>query len=189
MKGLEVELQFAATDRLRLNAAVGLLDSEYKHGTCPTANIVTRPPQVGNCVASGSGNVDVGGNPFPYAAKSSVNLGFDWETPNLGPGKLTVHGDAAYTGHFFYDSFGNYSSTAALSQLSTGQFHQGEGKYWVLNSRVTYGTEKRSVSAFVKNLTDKTYFPFGIAIENLFGNGYRIRAQPRTVGIELSAHF
>ncbi|MEY4500169.1 MAG: hypothetical protein RIS52_59, partial [Pseudomonadota bacterium] len=101
----------------------------------------------------------------------------------------TVHGDAAYTGRFYYYYFGNYSKTAALSNLSTGLFHLGEGDYWVLNTRLTFGTEKHSVSAFVKNLTDKTYYPFGIAIEALFGNGYRVRAQPRTFGIEGTVKF
>jgi iron complex outermembrane receptor protein len=38
-------------------------------------------------------------------------------------------------------------------------------------------------------LTDKTYYPFGIALENLFGNGYRVRAQPRTFGIEGTVKF
>jgi iron complex outermembrane receptor protein len=46
-----------------------------------------------------------------------------------------------------------------------------------------------SVAGYVKNLTNKTYYPFGIAIENLFGNGYRVRAQPRMFGAELSYHF
>jgi iron complex outermembrane recepter protein len=189
LKGLELEFLFAATDTLKLNASLGILDSKYKHGTCPVANIISAPPQVGNCVASGTGNVDVGGNPFPYAAKSSINLGFDWDAYKGDSGKLTLHGDAAYTGQFYFDSFKNYSSTSGLRRLSTGKFSQGEGKYWVLNSRVTFSTERFSVAAFVKNLTDKTYYPFGIAIENLFGNGYRVRAQPRTFGIEGTVKF
>ena len=189
LRGLEIEAQFAATPRLHLNAALGLIHSAYDHGVCPAANIVAFPPQIGNCVASGTGNVDVGGNPFPYAAKSSVNLGFDWNAFDIGPGKITLHGDAAYTGRFFYDSFGDYSKTAASMRLATGKFHFGEGDYWVLNARTTYGTDRLSVSAFVKNLTNRTYYPFGINLESLFGNGYRVRAQPRTYGIEATARF
>jgi iron complex outermembrane recepter protein len=73
--------------------------------------------------------------------------------------------------------------------LATGKFADGEGKYWVLNSRLTYSTDHFSIAAYVKNLTDKTYYPFGIAIEALFGNGYRVRAQPRTFGIEGTVKF
>jgi iron complex outermembrane recepter protein len=189
LKGLELELQFAATNRLKLNASLGILDSKYKHGTCPAANITSAPPQIGNCVASGTGNVDVGGNPFPYAAKSSINLGFDWDAVKSGSGKLTFHGDAAYTGQFYFDSFKDYTGTAGLRRLATGKFADGEGKYWVLNSRLTYSTDHFSIAAYVKNLTDKTYYPFGIAIEALFGNGYRVRAQPRTFGIEGTVKF
>lgn len=40
-----------------------------------------------------------------------------------------------------------------------------------------------------KNLFDETYYPFGISIENLFGNGYRVRSQPRTYGVEATFRF
>ncbi|MEY2926388.1 MAG: hypothetical protein RL367_865, partial [Pseudomonadota bacterium] len=146
LKGLELELQVAATNSLHLNASLGIISSKYKHGTCPVANIVSAPPQVGNCVASGTGNVDVGGNPFPYAAESSINVGFDWDAYKAAENKLTLHGDAAYTGKFYYDSFKDYSSTAGLRRLSTGQFSKGEGKYWVLNARATFTHGNYSLS-------------------------------------------
>jgi iron complex outermembrane recepter protein len=194
MKGLELELQVAATDTLHLSASLGILDSAYKHGACPVANIVTKPPQIGNCVASAAqgttgGNVDVGGNPFPYAAKSSINLGFDWDAVKSDDLKLTLHGDANYTGKFYYDSFGDYTYSPTLKTVSSGQFANGEGNYWVLNARITVNKGPITLAAYVKNLTNRTYYPFGIAIENLFGNGYRVRAQPRMFGAELSYHF
>jgi iron complex outermembrane receptor protein len=46
-----------------------------------------------------------------------------------------------------------------------------------------------SLAVWGKNLTNKTYYPYGIAIENLFGNGYRVRAQPRTFGVEATMRF
>jgi iron complex outermembrane recepter protein len=194
MKGLELELQIAATDALHLTASLGILDSSYKHGTCPVANIKSAPPQVGNCVASAApgtagGNVDVGGNPFPYAAKTSVNLGFDWDAYKADDLKLTLHGDANYTGRFYYDSFKDYSYSPTLKTVASGKFADGEGDYWVLNARITATKGPLSLAAYVKNLTNKTYYPFGIAIENLFGNGYRVRAQPRMFGAEATYRF
>jgi iron complex outermembrane recepter protein len=194
MKGLELELQVAATDSLHLTASLGIIDSKYDHGTCPVANITAAPPQIGNCVASAAlgttgGNVDVGGNPFPYAATSSINLGFDWDAYKSGDSKLMLHGDANYTGRFYYDSFKDYSYSPKLMTVASGKFAQGEGDYWVLNARATFSTGNYSLSAYVKNLTDKTYYPFGIAIENLFGNGYRVRAQPRQLGVEATVKF
>jgi iron complex outermembrane receptor protein len=146
------------------------------------------PAQLGSCVVSSGGPVSVAGNPFPYAAKSSFNLGFDWRAFETGSGKVNVHGDAAYTGQFYYDSFKDYSR-GPLPAVASGKFGEGEGKYWVLNGRISYDTDRFSVAVWGKNLANKTYYPFGISIENLFGNGYRVRAQPRTYGIEATVKF
>ncbi len=190
LKGLELDAQFLATDRLRLSASFGLLDTKYAKGDCPAdpTTIPSFPSQLGSCVVSGGGPVSVAGNPFPYAAKSTANFAFDWDAVDIGEGKVTWHGDAAYTGQFYYDSFKDYSR-GPLVNLSTGKFSDGEGKDWTLNSRLSYSTERFSIAAWVKNITDKTTYPFGIAIENLFGNGYRGRAQPRTFGVEATVRF
>jgi iron complex outermembrane receptor protein len=190
LKGLEFDAQFAATGRLRLSASIGLLDTKYKNGTCPAnpATIPNFPSQLGSCVVSGGGPVSVGGNPFPYAAKSTGNVTFDWDAVDIGSGKVTLHGDASYTGRFYYDSFKDYSR-GPLVNLSTGRFADGEGNDWTLNSRLSYSTARYSLAAWMKNITNKTTYPFGIAIENLFGNGYRPRAQPRTFGIEGTVKF
>jgi iron complex outermembrane receptor protein len=190
LKGLEIDAQFVATDRLRLSASFGLLDTKYADGACPAnpALIPSFPSQLGSCVVSGGGPVSVAGNPFPYAAKSTANAAFDWDVVDVGSGKVTWHGDASYTGRFYYDSFKDYSR-GPLVNLSTGRFADGEGNDWTLNSRLTFSTDHFSIAAWVKNITDKTTYPFGIAIENLFGNGYRPRSQPRTFGVEATARF
>jgi iron complex outermembrane recepter protein len=192
MKGAELEIQFAATDALKLSASVGVLDSSYKkfdQAACAATNLAGLfPAQQGSCVQSSGGNVSVGGNPFPYAAKSSINLGFDWDAAEIGEGKIKLHGDAAYTGQFYYDSFKDYSR-GGLPAVASGKFSDGEGKYWVLNGRISYDTERFNIALWGKNLTNRTYYPFGISIENLFGNGYRVRAQPRTYGVEATVRF
>jgi iron complex outermembrane recepter protein len=190
MKGIEIDAQYAVTDTLKLNAAFGLLSSKYADGACPAnpATIPKFPAQLGSCVVSSGGPVSVAGNPFPYAAKSSINLGFDWDAAQFGDGKITLHGDMSYIGRFYYDSFKDYSR-GRLPLVTSGKFANGEGNYWLVNSRLTYSTEQFSVSAWGKNLTNKTYYPFGISIENLFGNGYRVRAQPRTFGAEATVKF
>lgn len=192
LKGFEADLQFAATDRLTLNAAIGILDSEYDdydQASCVAANLAGLfPGQDGSCVLSSGGNVSVGGNPFPYAADLSLNFGFDWDAADIGDGLLTIHGDTSYTGQFYYDSFEDYSR-GVLPNVATGEFTQGEGKYWLVNARVTYEINNLTFALWGKNLTDKVYYPFGISLENLFGNGYRVRAQPRTYGIEATMRF
>jgi len=188
IEGLELDVQYAATDALRLSASFGLLHSKYDDATCPSTTVSGFPAQVGNCVASSGGNASVAGNPFPYAAKSSVNLGVDWDAYASAAGKLTLHADGAYTGRFFYDGFKDYTY-GNLPNVSSGKFSDGEGNYWVFNSRANYTYDRYTFSIWGKNLADKTYYPFGIAIENLFGNGYRVRAAPRTFGAEMAVKF
>lgn len=190
LKGLEAELILKPIESLTLNASLGILDSSYKSGDCPTnaALIPKFPAQLGSCVVSSGGPVSVAGNPFPYAAKSSGTLGVDWVALDNGGTKLTVHGDANYTGRFYFDSFKDYSR-GPLPKVASGLFGKGEGDYWLLNGRITLTHGKYSVSAWGKNLTNKVYYPFGISIENLFGNGYRVRAQPRTFGVEATMRF
>jgi iron complex outermembrane receptor protein len=188
IQGEEVDIEFQALPSLLLTASVGVLHSYYDKAICPATPLTGFPAQQGNCVASATGNVSVGGNPFPYAAKSSANLGFDWTAIALGKNSLTVHADTAYTGHFYFDSFANYS-VPPLDRLSTGTFTRGSGNYWLLNSRVTYSIDQYSIAAWGKNLTDRRYYPYGISLENLFGNGYQIPGDPRTFGIEATYKF
>lgn len=188
LKGAELEVQLAVTDRLRLSASGGLLDSEYDDGDCPGTPITGFPAQVGSCVVSSGGAVSVAGNPFPFAAKSSVNLAADWDALDTGDSKLSLHADASYTGQFYYDSFKDYSRPP-LTNVATGKFTEGEGDYWVVNGRATFTFGQYSISAWVKNAFDVTYYPFGISLENLFGTGYRVRAEPRTFGAEATVRF
>ncbi len=187
MKGAELDIQFAATESLRLSASLGVLDSKYKHGDC--TQLLAGQVQAGNCVRASSGAaVDVGGNPFPYAAEVSLNLAADWDVLNLGDGKIKMHGDANYTGDFQYDSFGDYSKPG-LTTVAQGKFTQGGGDFWNVNARLSYVTDRYTLAVWGKNLTNKVSYPFGISIENLFGNGYRVRSAPVTYGVEATVKF
>ncbi len=185
LTGLDAELVFAATDRLRLNAGIGILDSSFDDGPCPAAPIVGLPPTVGNCVATGAGNVNVGGNPFPYAANVSANVGFDWTAADFGNGRIVLRGDASYTGRYFFDTFKDY----AFPGGARGPLTLGEGDYVLLNGRITYSTDRFSIAAYGKNLTDKLYYPNGINVEGSYGSDYLVRAAPRQFGVEASVKF
>jgi iron complex outermembrane recepter protein len=187
LKGAELDIQFAATDRIRLTASLGLLDSKYANGDC--TKLLAGQVQAGNCVRASSGAaIDVGGNPFPYAAEVSLNLAADWDVVDIGSGKVKLHGDASYTGDFQYDSFGDYSKPG-LTTVAQGKFTEGGGDFWNVNARLAYVTDRYSLAVWGKNLTNKVSYPFGISIENLFGNGYRVRSQPVTYGVEATFKF
>lgn len=192
LNGLDAELILAPTDTVRINAGLGILDSKFAHANCPTTAISGTPPQAGNCISTGGGKIDVGGNPFPYASKVSGNVGIDWDVVTVGNGKLTLHGDTSYTGRYYYDVFGSYNYTGPQgSSVNSGKgpLHVGGGDYWLLNGRISYATDHYSIAAYVKNATDKLYYPNAINVEGSYGSDYRIRAAPRTFGVEVGAKF
>ena len=197
LNGLDAELNFAVTPRVRINAGLGVLDSKFDKGNCGSAPIPAIPPQQGNCVATARGIVDVGGNPFPYASKISGNLGIDWKAVDVGDGSLTLHADTSYTGRYYYDFFGDYSFKGLNysgqpftdRDAARGPLHVGGGDYWLVNGRISYATRSFSVAGYVKNLTNKLYYPNGINVEGSYGSDYLIRAAPRTFGVEASFKF
>jgi len=189
ISGVELELKWLATADLTIDLAAGWLDSEYDGDNCPPGSLAgVFPGQRGSCVLSSGGEVDVGGNPFPYAPEFTLNAGFDWEIGQIANGMILLHVDAAYTDDFNYDPFGNYTR-GPLPTVASGKFADGSKDYWVYNASLSWETENFTVSAWGKNLGDEEYYPFGISIENLFANGYRVIAPPRTYGLELRYHF
>ncbi len=191
LNGLDAELIFAPIDAVRFNAGLGILDSNFSHATCP-AIISGTPPQVGNCINTANGNIDVGGNPFPYASNVTGNLGIDWDVAEFGAGKFTIHADTSYTGRYYYDVFGPYDyvgPNGSSVNSGRGPLQLGGGDYWLVNGRISYTTDSFSIAGFVKNLTNKTYYPNAINVEGSYGSDYRIRAAPRTFGVEVSAKF
>ncbi len=190
--GLDADLEFAATDRLHLTASLGVLDSKFDHANCPVGSLGGTPPQVGNCISTAGGNIDVGGNPFPYASKVSTNIGADWRIAKLGNGTVMLHADTSYTGRYYYDVFGAYNyvgTNGSDVNQGKGPISQGGGDYWLVNARATYKTDHFSISAYVKNLTNKLYYPNAINVEGSYGSDYFVRAAPRTAGAELSMKF
>jgi len=184
--GAELDLTYAATDNLRLKAALGWLDTEYDDGACPPSGLSSF--QESNCISASGGPVNVGGNPFPYASELTFNASFDWDIVHINEGTVALHGDAAYTGQYYYDAFSDYDS-AVQSTIATGEYTEGEGEYWTFNGRLSYSTEQYAVALWGKNLTDEEYYPYGISLENLFGTGYRMIGPPRTFGVEVQYFF
>lgn len=192
LTGMDAELIFAPVDTLRFNAGLGILDSKFDNATCPSAPISGTPPQVGNCISTAGGKIDVGGNPFPYASKVSANFGFDWDVAQIGSGKLTLHGDTSYTGRYYYDVFGSYDYVGPQgSSVNSGRgpLQLGGGDYWLANGRISFTSDTFSIAVYGKNLTNKLYYPNGINVEGSYGSDYLVRAAPRTFGVEVSAKF
>jgi iron complex outermembrane receptor protein len=189
MKGFELEFVAQPIERLTLRAAMGFIDSEYLNtGPCSLAIIAAGNGfQSGSCIVAGNGNaVNVAGNPVPYAARTSANLGADVDVAEFWRGQLRLHFDANYTGRFHYDAFGDYSNTGGSG---VGPIARGDGEIWIANTRLAYEFDDVTVGFWVKNLFDETYYPFQINLESNFALDYAIRNEPRTYGFEVSYEF
>jgi len=163
MIGGELEVQLQATEDLLLTAAYGVIHSDYDNGSRSLTGI------------------DISKTQFPFAPRYSANLGFDWTAYKFDNAAIIWQVDSSYTGKFFYDPNNG--------RATTGAFQKGEGGYWLVNSRLSYRAESFTVSAWVKNLTDELYYPYGIDLEALFDVGYRVRAAPRTFGGDVTFRF
>jgi iron complex outermembrane receptor protein len=93
IKGLEVELVARPTDRLSLNAGLGLLDGTYRQ-----------------LVLNG---VDLSGNDLIEAPHHTLNFGGDYRLPIGADGALTFHADATHVGKQFFQA-----SNSALSRAN-----------------------------------------------------------------------
>lgn len=182
--GGEAELQIKASDALRFDASASFLHSKY------SGNVLDP-----NNPSSPSRNVN--GNPFPNAPKTTFSAGVDFDIIHDGDNKLTLRADAAYTGKYFFDPFGDYGlkpcdrpGAAGLGNVRPAgtNITCGNPGYWLENARLTYERGNYSASLWVKNLSNKFYYTYGLNID-VFGLDYLNRGTPRTYGVELSAKF
>ena len=180
--GGEAELQFQATNSLRFDASASLLRSKYQGNVLDPTN-----------PSSPSRNVN--GNPFPNAPKETFSVGVDFDVINSGDNKLTLRADAAYTGRYFFDPFGNYNLNPCDRPGAPGAVRPagvaitcGNPGYWLQNARLTFERGNYSASLWVKNLSNKFYYTYGLNID-IFGLDYLNRGTPRTFGAEITAKF
>jgi iron complex outermembrane recepter protein len=180
--GGEAELTIQAMPNLRFDFAGSVLRSKY------TGNVLDPADP-----SSPSRNVN--GNPFPNAPGETFTAGFDWDVYQGNDSKLTLRADAAYTGKYYFDPFGDYGLDPCDVAGAPGAVRPagvsitcGNPSYWLANSRLTFEKGNYSASLWVKNLTNTYYYSYGLNID-IFGLDYLNRGTPRTYGVELMAKF
>lgn len=180
--GGEASLTAQLLRDLRIDSSFGYLNTRYTGNTIDLSN-------------PSSATLPINGNPFPNAAKYTFSIGSDWDILRTDNGKITLHGDAAYTGRYYFDPFKNYGQTPCdkpapgYNILQAGpSIACGNPAYWLVNARLAYTTPRWSVAAWVKNLANKYYYTYGLNI-NVFGVDYLNRGMPRTFGGEATFRF
>jgi iron complex outermembrane receptor protein len=172
--GWEFEVIWAPTDRLTLNAGLGLIDTNY----IQAGQLTGLPGQ-----ASITGNYP--GAPFAYAAEESGTIGAQYEIPTPNGGRLLLVGNYGYTG--------DYARDAAYQRTFIDQFGNPvlEPAYGILNARFVYQPSARnySVEIWGKNLLDELYINGGFDTRDTWGYDFSIVGRSKEVGVSLSFEF
>ena len=175
LKGAEVEFSARPTREFEVGATLAYLDATYDKFCTGDPTQPTAPVSAG---CSAANPIDLAGNSFPRAPKWSLTGTASYTIP-VGDGGLTLRGDARYQSKTYFTQFNR-------PQIS-------QGGYTVVNGRLTWtsGSGKYSVSGFVNNVFDKTYFSevleSGAFNPQLVAQAYV--APPRTYGVSASVAF
>lgn len=155
--GGEAELTARANDHLTLRAGMGLLDTKIQQG-----------------IVSG---VNVAGNKLSNAPSLTFNGGFDVTALDNDSGKLSLHGDLAYSGSQYFEVI----NIPRLKQKA----------YALLSGHIDWESAngRWNASIWGKNLTNKFYFTSRVDLLAGFGFDYNHISTPRTYGITIGVKY
>ena len=178
VNGAELEMLARPVRALTLRASVGYLDTKYKNGQ----------------FLSGA---DVGGNEIPFASKWTASFGGDLTLAEIGTGKVVLNAEVAYKSSIWYDAFNGNDRPNPTGLYPADPAHPGLGRsnlvgsdgYALVNSRLSYSTDRFSISAWGKNIFNKKYYPFGYDTAGAFGTVLLTPGTPRTYGVEATVKF
>ncbi len=173
-KGWEFQVDWAPTDRLTINAGLGLIDTNYIQAGALTG-------AVGQ--ASITGNYP--GAPFAYAADTTGTVGTTYKIPMKNGAQVTIAGNYGYTGPYARDAA--YQRT----QIDAKGNPVLEPAYGIFNARFVYEPAARnySVEVWGKNLLDSLYVNGGFDTRDTWGYDFSIVGRSRELGVGLSFKF
>ncbi|HEX6997168.1 MAG TPA: TonB-dependent receptor [Gammaproteobacteria bacterium] len=163
-KGWEFELSYAPTDRMLIQANIGLLDTRYTDSRSPVVKLDTE---------------------FSRAPDETYNLGFQYDFNTRNGGSLLWRIDASYTGAFWR------SDTPTLRQNAYGVPRDYEaGDYWLLNSRLVFTPpdNRYELSLYGTNLTNEYIINSGF-LHNIWQFDFATVDRPREVGVGMRIFF
>lgn len=165
MKGVELELSAAPTDRLTFDIAAGYLDAKF------TAFNATLP-------SNSEGITTLVGRSLPFAPKWSGSFGSSYRLP-VASGEMTFSGDVVYNSHAFTDVYN--TRQVNLDEQAT------------VNGSVVYTFDENPwrVGVYVTNLFNNSKSQDGSYSTGTgpFGTYTRVPHMPRVVTFGVGATF
>lgn len=165
IKGAELELQYAVTDRLRIEAVAAWLDASFDR----FESIDSARP--------GLGLLDLAGNRLPVAPRASGSLGVYYTTP-LASGDLTYGARYDWKTRLYFSEFNlPISSQASVGTLDLSLTYRSSNERW-------------TGSVFALNATDETIRSNVLVASAIVGSLALAQYEPgRRIGASLSYRF
>src|SRR6185436_5906837 len=166
--GGEIELDFAPTHELRLDASVGFLDDGF--------DSITPPPPFGPVTPTATATLD---SSLPFAPEWQGHLGLSYDSHAGSRWMFTPRADVGYTAEQFFDA-GNSVEIAQTDDVT------------LVNASLTLASvdDKWRIALSGVNLTDELYPVAGTSsLTTASGYAEIIYARPRTYSLSATWSF
>ena len=166
--GVELELSYAATDRLLLQANLGFLDTEYTSIKAGAPVTLTGPR-----------------SEFAGAPDETYNLGIQYDVELAGGGRLMTRFDANYWGAYWRHDVVDFRQNVFLP----GREPEA-GDIWVVNARLAYRPADRNyeVALWGNNLTNEYNYNSGF-MHGIWQFDFASVDRPREAGVTMKMFF
>ncbi len=170
LSGAEFELLAVPTERLTIQAGIGLLDTEYTELVLPALSTPVA-----------TDTIDLAGNEAVSSPEINFNTAIDYDLPLGSDWSIQLHLDGTYLDDQWFSAYNDLDGHAPLMQES----------YWLWNGKATLADidDRMSFSLWVQNLADEEYDIFAINLQGAFGINYYIPGRPRTYGADFTYRF
>jgi iron complex outermembrane receptor protein len=162
--GVELEMSFAASDSVLLQANIGFLDTEYTSTRSPAVTLATE---------------------FSAAPDATYNFGVEHTGMLQRGGRLVTRFDTIYTGNYWR------SPVPSLRRNAYGVANDYEsGDYWRFNAQMAYTPPdgRYQVTLYGTNLSNEYELNSGF-LHNIWQFDFATVDRPREVGVALRMNF
>ncbi len=168
-RGIEINSQWRANERLTFGLSIAYLDSEFdsfKGAGCTAAQTAV---SVGGCTQ------DISGERTEFSPEETANFSMEYVMPVTDSLNITFQLDGNYSDdYFFAQDLDAFESQDAFTKL---------------NARIGLGDGKWELMLLGKNLTDEEVLSHGNDIPLFNGAHFSFLERPRTVAIQGKYQF
>ena len=171
LKGVELEVEAAPIDGLRLSGALGYVDRDFK-------SFIVRDPATNMLV-----NVADQAR-FSYSAGTTYNLGGEYTVGDVAGGELSARLDYSYRSKVYFNVVPQFTQFDAA--IAAPGFGLLDGRVQLGN--IPMGGTTATFSLWGKNITNKVYRTSGTDFGAL-GFAINTYGEPRTYGLDARFRF